>query len=200
MTDTAQVMPEQSRTRLNTLLYLLCVLVACAALVLAVVVQRDSESGLVGRARSAVGLDSGAAAGNGGPVKQDKSGSDLHAAVISAATEEVLAFTNVDYQNLDESVDAVTAGATGEFAKQYQESLDSLRRLITTEESVMTGEILSAGVVAADQDNATVLVATKGTVRNTQTKGKETGRNLRLQLELRYVEGEWLTRDLQFVG
>lgn len=197
MTDTTDETTAQDRTRRNTVLYLLCVVAACAALVLAFVVHQRSDDGLLASTRDAVGVDS--AVGDA-TTKEDRSGVDLHAAVIRAATDEVLAFTNVDHQDLDKSVDAVKAGATGEFRKQYETSLDSLRRLMTTNQSVMTGEILSAGVVAADQDNATVLVATKGTVRNTQTKGKETERNLRLQVELRYVEGEWLTRDLQFVG
>lgn len=187
-----------TRLRRNALLYGLCVLLACGALALALLVQQQ-PGGLAGRAQALAGVDGGAAAAVDAP-REDRSGADLHAAVLQAATEEVLAFVNVDHQDLEASTEAVLAGATGDFREQYRKTLSSLRRLMRRNESVMTGEILSAGVVAADQDDATVLVATKGTVSNVSTDGKETARNLRLQLELTWVDGAWLTRDLQFVG
>lgn len=135
-----------------------------------------------------------------GAPARDQSGDDLHAAVLEAATEEVLAFTNIDYRSAQESIDKVKAGATGGFAEQYDKGAKSLPRVLQRSKSVATAEILSAGVVAADQDSATVLVATKGTVINTSTDGKKAERNLRLQLDLKYVDGKWLTSDLQFVG
>ena len=90
--------------------------------------------------------------------------------------------------------------ATGGFAEQYNKGAKSLPGVLSRSKSISTAEILSAGVVAADQDNATVLVATRGTVINTATEGKKAERNLRLQLDLKYVDGKWLTSDLQFVG
>ena len=64
----------------------------------------------------------------------------------------------------------------------------------------MDGKVLWAGVVDVDKDSATVLAATTGTVANNSTQNKPIVRNFRLQLELVYEDGKWLTRDLQFVS
>lgn len=185
-TDSGQVDP--ARLRLNSALYVLAVLVACAVLVLGALAWREDGGGVDGNTSES------------GDSARDQAGNDLHAAVIEAATEEVLAFTNIDYRSAQESIDKVKAGATGGFAEQYDKGAKSLPRVLQRSKSVATAEILSAGVVAADQDSATVLVATKGTVINTSTDGKKAERNLRLQLDLQYVDGKWLTSDLQFVG
>lgn len=185
-TDAGQVDP--ARVRLNAALYVLAVLIACAVLVLGAVAWRANDGGTDGTSSEA------------GDPARDQAGNDLHAAVLEAATEEVLAFTNIDYRSAQESIDKVKAGATGGFAEQYDKGAKSLPRVLQRSKSIATAEILSAGVVAADQDNATVLVATKGTVINTSTDGKKAERNLRLQLDLKYVDGKWLTSDIQFVG
>lgn len=185
-TDAGQVDP--ARVRLNAALYVLAVLIACAVLVLGALAWRDNDGG------------AGATTSEAGDPARDQAGDDLHAAVLEAATQEVLAFTNIDYRSAQESIDKVKAGATGDFAKQYDKGAKSLPTVLARSKSIATAEILSAGVVAADQDNATVLVATKGTVINTTTEGKKAERNLRLQLDLQYVDGKWLTSDLQFVG
>jgi Mce-associated membrane protein len=101
---------------------------------------------------------------------------------------------------MESSIKTVRDNATGEFAKQYDKSLESLRKLMTRNKSVMEGQVLAAGVVNADPDSARVLLATKGTVQNTSTGGERSERNLRLQIDLEYVDGAWLTSDLQFVG
>lgn len=184
--DTGQVNP--ALLRLNTALYILAVLAACAVLVLGVLSWREHEE------------RADATTSEAGEPARDQSGDDLHAAVLDAATKQVLAFTNIDYRSVQKSIDKVKAGATGGFAEQYEKGAKSLPTVLARSKSIATAEILSAGVVAADQDNATVLVATKGTVINTTTKGKKAERNLRLQLDLKYVDGKWLTSDLQFVG
>jgi Mce-associated membrane protein len=184
--DPGQVNP--ARLRLNTALYVLAVLAACGVLVLGVLSWREHDD------------RTDASTSQSGQPARDQDGNDLHAAVLEAATEEVLAFTNIDYRSAQESIDKVKAGATGGFAEQYEQGAKSLPRVLARSKSISTAEILSAGVVAADQDNATVLVATRGTVINTATEGKKAERNLRLQLDLKYVDGKWLTSDLQFVG
>ena len=47
-------------------------------------------------------------------------------AVLRAATAEVIAFTTLDYRNIDPSIDRVLAGATGDFKKQFASSRDQL--------------------------------------------------------------------------
>lgn len=172
--------PGSGRRRLNVLLYVLVVLLVGGVVVGGVLAARERTD------RAERTLDDGEAR--------------LYQEVLSAAVRQAEAFVNVDHENLQQSIDAVRAGSTGTFREQYDASLDGLREIMQRNESVMTGEVIAAGVVAADRDDATVLVATTGTVANTETGGEEQQRNLRLQLVLVREDGRWLTSDLQFVG
>lgn len=168
---------KPGRFLLNAVLYLLAMVVACVCVVGGVMSwQRHQE-----RADER--------------VEHERYGD-----VLAAARTEAEAFVNIDYKSAEESIDRVADGATGDFAKQYRSESSSVVELVKENESVMTGEILWAGVVDVDQDSATVLVATSGTVANVQTDNRATVRNFRLQLELQHVKGRWLTSDLQFVG
>ena len=126
--------------------------------------------------------------------------SAVYREVMTAAKAEALAFVNLDYRRIDESIDAVSSGATGGFAKEYKASEKGLRTLMKRNRSVVEGEVLSVGVVAISDYTARVLVATNGSVSNTSTKAKKVERNFRLQLDLTKSEGQWLVNDLQFVG
>jgi Mce-associated membrane protein len=174
----------------NVALYLLTVLALCAVALLVVLLVRGDKSWFGSKVDNSLASD----------VEKDASGSDLHAAVMQAASTEATAFINIDYRNMETSFKAVKDNATGRFAQQYDKSLVSLRTLMARNKSVMEGHVLAAGVVNADQDSARVLVATKGTVQNASTAGEKSERNLRLQIDLEYVDGKWRTSDLQFVG
>ena len=86
--------------------------------------------------------------------------------------KEIEAFINIDYREAQASIDAVAAGATGEFAKQYTQSADSVIEVLEQNQSVMDGEVVWAGVVGLDADSAPVIAATTGTVANTSTDNK----------------------------
>ncbi len=122
------------------------------------------------------------------------------AAVIDAATKMSNAFLNLNYEDVDASAQAVLSLATGAFQKQYEESTEGLTKVATRAKSVQTGEVVWAGVVAVDEDSATVIVASSGTVSNKTTKFEAVPRHYRLQLDLSLNDGQWLTRDLQFVA
>jgi Mce-associated membrane protein len=120
--------------------------------------------------------------------------------VLAAATEEAEAFINIKYEDAQDSIDRVAAGATGDFKKQYSRSTKGVLQVLKQEKSSMEGEVLWAGVVDVDQDSATVIAATSGTVANRQTNNQPVARNFRLRLDLVREGGRWLTNDLQFVG
>jgi len=120
--------------------------------------------------------------------------------VLAAATDEAEAFINIKYDDAQGSIDRVAEGATGEFKKQYSNSTKGVLQVLKQEKSSMEGKVLWAGVVDADQDSATVIAATSGTVANRQTNNQPVARNFRLRLDLVREDGRWLTNDLQFVG
>lgn len=125
---------------------------------------------------------------------------EAYGAVLEAATGQAEAFINIDHRTAEEDYEEVRSRATGDFKKQYDTSQESVTRVLKQNESVMEGEVLWAGVSTLDGDSATVLVATKGTVANTQTEGDPVARNFRLRLDLERVDGDWLTANLSFVG
>ncbi|MEJ7794890.1 MAG: hypothetical protein WKF50_05005 [Nocardioides sp.] len=120
--------------------------------------------------------------------------------VLASARAEAEAFINIRYDDAQASIDRVAEGATGEFREEYTSSSERVIEVLVQNESVMEGEVLYAGVVDVDQDSATVIAATSGTVANKQTDNQPVGRSFRLQLELVYEDGRWLTDDLQVVS
>jgi Mce-associated membrane protein len=135
-----------------------------------------------------------------GDRAEAKESQERYGAVLASARAETEAFINIDYREAQESIDKVAAGATGEFKKQYTESVDSVIEVLTEAESVMDGTVKWAGVVSLDDDSARVIAATTGTVANKASGGDPVARNFRIQLDLVLVEGEWLTSNLEFVG
>jgi Mce-associated membrane protein len=125
---------------------------------------------------------------------------ELYGDVLSAARAETEAFVNIDYRNAQKSIDAVAAGATGDFAKQYDTSTKDVQKILKQAKSVMDGKVLWAGVVDADADSASVIVATTGTVANTSTQNKPVARDFRIKMDLVHEDGAWKTSNVEFVG
>ena len=134
---------------------------------------------------------------------QTRSGDDVagdrYGDVQQAAADEATALLNIDYRDPQKTIDAVKAGATDEFAKQFDSAQGGLIQLTARAKSVMTGEVLWTGVVDVDPDSATVIVATAGTVTNTQTGDEAASRNFRIKIDLVKQDGRWLTSALEFV-
>ncbi|WP_460808218.1 hypothetical protein [Nocardioides salsibiostraticola] len=120
--------------------------------------------------------------------------------VLASARAEAEAFVNIRFDDAEASIERVRDGATGEFREQYDTSTESVIAVLEQNESVMDGEVVWAGVDTLDNDSARVFAYTSGTVANLQTAGKPVERNFRLQLDLVLVEGEWLTKNLEFVA
>jgi hypothetical protein len=118
---------------------------------------------------------------------------------VEAATKMANAFLNLDHESIEADIETVKSLATGPFLRQYTRASDDLIELTRRAQATQTGEIEWAGLVAGDDDSATVIVATSGTVANKLTDFEPVGRTYRLQLEVDLVDGRWLTSDLQYV-
>jgi Mce-associated membrane protein len=165
------------RRRSDLVLFLVALLLACLVAAGGVLTYREHDS----RERAA--------------AEQERYGD-----VLAAATSEAEAFINIRYDRAQESIDKVAEGATGSFKEEYTSSAGGVLEVLRQEKSIMDGKVVWAGVVDVDQDSATVIAATSGTVANVQTDNKPVARNFRLQLDLVLEDGAWLTNDLQFVG
>jgi Mce-associated membrane protein len=120
--------------------------------------------------------------------------------VLTAAGTEVTAFVNMRYDHASESVDAVAAGASGDFRDHYVRSAGRVIRVLQRNRSTMTGRVVWSGVAAISPTRATVIVATTGTVANRRTQGAEQARDFRFRVSLVHQRGRWLTSDIEFVG
>lgn len=119
--------------------------------------------------------------------------------VAGAARAEALAFLTVDHSNMDPLIDAVLAGATGDFAEQYAAQRDTLMSEAIRTQATSTGEVVALGVGSLDDESATVLLAANSTVTNTGTGSEGQVRYYRLRLVLVHEGGRWLTSDVEFV-
>ncbi|MFF3565440.1 hypothetical protein ACFYXS_35920 [Streptomyces sp. NPDC002574] len=119
--------------------------------------------------------------------------------IVAAARQSALNFTSLDYRHYAQDSKNVLSGATGDFKRQFTEQTDQLTKLVTANKSVSAGQILEAGIVRADDASARVLVVADSKVTNTAVPNGE-ARTYRLQLDLRRVDGRWMTSDVEFVG
>ena len=176
-----------NRVVVNVALYVV-VMVAAALLVVAAVRVHDDPGPTSLPVKGLAELDEAPAA------EQER-----YADILASASKEATAFLNIRYDTAQESIDAVMAGATGDFRDQYSQATDALITLLQDNKSIRTGEVIWAGVVAQDPDSATVILATTGTVQNNQTGANPKAENYRIQIQLAAEKGRWLTSDLQFV-
>ena len=119
--------------------------------------------------------------------------------VAAAARAEALAFLTVDHEDMDPLIDAVLAGATGDFKEQYESQRDTLTREAVRTRATSTAEVVALGVGDQDEDSAAVLVAANSTVTNTSTGSEGQVRYYRLRLGLVREDDRWLTSSVQFV-
>jgi Mce-associated membrane protein len=119
--------------------------------------------------------------------------------ILSAARQSALNFTSLDYRHYDRDSANVLKGATGDFKKQFSGQTHDLTELVAQNRSASEGQVLDAGIVRCDAHSARVLVVADSKVTNTAVPKGE-ARTYRLQLDLVYRGGRWLTSDVEFVG
>ena len=120
-------------------------------------------------------------------------------AAVAAARQQIVNLDSLSYQTIDEDLARVLAGATGTFKDQFSRAQKDLKPVILQNKSVSTGSVLFAGVVRADTDTATVLVAVDRTVKDaTQPSGAVAHDRWRVDLEKH--GGRWLVSDLEPVA
>lgn len=119
--------------------------------------------------------------------------------IAAAARAEALAFLTVDHENMAPLVDAVLAGATGSFKKQYASQRETLTSEAERTQATSTAEVVALGVGGFTENAGDVLIAANSTVANTKTGSEGQVRYYRLRLSLVRKGDRWLTSNLEFV-
>ena len=119
--------------------------------------------------------------------------------IAAAARAEALAFLTVDHENMAPLVDAVLAGATGSFKKQYESQRETLTSEAERTQATSTAEVVALGVGGFTEDAGDVLIAANSTVANSKTGSEGQVRYYRLRLSLVRKGDRWLTSNLEFV-
>lgn len=134
------------------------------------------------------------------PPGSSSSATAEYADVTAAAAEQVTTFLDIDHATVDEQLQRVLDGATGEFKKQFAAQVDSIKAQTEEQQSVAEATILKVGISTLTPEAATVFVAANTDITSKATKGESRTVPWRIQLDL-VKEGErWLTAGLQFVN
>lgn len=124
---------------------------------------------------------------------------DLRDEALSAARQQAVNLTSVDYRTATHDLQRIIDGSTGDQRHIYESELKALPGALRQSKSVSTGEVLAAGVVSAHGDKATVALAVNQSSSTSGAPGTiVTSR--RIVLDMQRVHGHWLVRKETFVG
>ena len=121
------------------------------------------------------------------------------AEALAAGRQLAVNFVTMDHASFDADSARVLAGATGEFKKEYAESVAKLKPVVVQNKTVSTVERAEASIVSADADSAKVIVGVVAPTTNAAATIPEK-KTYRLRLDLTRVGAEWKVSSLDFVG
>ena len=120
-------------------------------------------------------------------------------AAVRAARQALINLDSISLTTIDADLARVIAGSTGQFKDLFSKSSADLKGIVVQRKSISTASVRSAGVVRADEDTATVLVAVDRTLKdNTTPQGVV--QHDRWKVELERHGGRWLVAELDPVS
>ena len=103
--------------------------------------------------------------------------------------------TSYDYRDVDAYFTLLQELSTGDFAERYETATDDLREVLVSSESVVTSEVLSAGVTSLGDERAVVVLFVDQTVQSKGLTEPRIDRN-RVELTLDRDGDDWLISAL----
>jgi Mce-associated membrane protein len=119
-----------------------------------------------------------------------------------AATELALRLTTFDGENIEEWVSEMQDLSTGEYSEQITTIFDqNLRDALREADAVSRGEVVDDNlfVQSLDGDEARVFAVVRQTIANEELEDPVQD-ELRMQIDMTLVDGEWLTSDVSVLG
>ncbi|GGO01045.1 hypothetical protein GCM10011610_70540 [Nocardia rhizosphaerihabitans] len=120
-------------------------------------------------------------------------------AVLDTARRIAVQLVTLDHTSAEKSLDAIGADSTGSFRDQWDKISGNFVTVLRNGNVESTGEVKEAGIVAIDDNNATVLTAVTSMVKNTEApEGQQ--RVYRMKMTLDHTDGRWLVSNVEFVA
>lgn len=120
-------------------------------------------------------------------------------AALAAARDYAVTLTSADPDTVDEKVDAIIAGATGDFKDRYTKSSAQLRKLMIDNQVSTRGTVRDAAVKSATADRVEVLLVVEQAVSNKAVSALGTDLTP-VAITMQNVAGSWLAADVVVFG
>lgn len=124
---------------------------------------------------------------------------DARDEALSVARQQAVNLLSIDYRTADRDIRRIIDGATGQQASIYRTEAKALVTLVQQTKSISTAEVLAAGLVSYDGDEAEAAIAINQSVSSTQETGTVSSAR-RMVLDLKRVRGRWLVSKQTYVG
>jgi len=124
---------------------------------------------------------------------------DARNGALAAGRQMIVNLDSISASTIDRDLKRVLDGSTGKFKEQFDRAKEQLKTLVVQRKTVSTGKVLSAGVVRADAESATLLVAADRTVKDTTSPEGQVAHD-RWKVEMEKRGGKWLVAELEPVA
>ncbi|MGW4367781.1 hypothetical protein ACWEKT_19250 [Nocardia takedensis] len=101
-----------------------------------------------------------------------------------------------DSKNLDTYFQAVLAGATGDWKKQFDDTSKELREVLTQGEVVSKANDVQCAIKSGDENAAEAIVVIGQTITSLGTQGKPAPGQLSMVMRLENTDGKWLVNKV----
>ena len=113
-----------------------------------------------------------------------------------AACRYAPVLANYDAKNLDPYFSAVTAGATGDWKKEFETTTAELREALVAGQVVSTAGDIQCAVKSADATSAETVVVIGQTISSLGTRGQPAPGQLSMVMRMQKVDGAWLVDQM----
>jgi Mce-associated membrane protein len=115
--------------------------------------------------------------------------------VAALAGKYAVDFTSVDYQHLQDEVDAAVKNTTASFGPRFRTTIGTLAPFFLKEHVVQTTSVALAGLQSITPTSAVVIVALNSIATSTKSTGG-VKQLFRVQISLKKVGSRWLTDNV----
>lgn len=124
---------------------------------------------------------------------------DSYVEALQAARSGIVDMTSFDHLTIDDDIEQIRRVATGDLRAEAVAELEERRGDIVAAEAVVSTEIVGAGVVRAEEEEATVLMVMQSTQSSTASPQAQVVR-YRIEVELQKEDGRWLLSSITGTG